>query len=220
MIVENRAGAGGSLGAALVARSIRALTTVADVLGFLKRAFARKLGDEAGDLVRRSKNAGWMYEGGDGISLYRYVRSILLATLEKLTVANISDDFDRGTLSVRLKAGDFILVQGAHIFAKENSREEGPGQTTTGSRRANKVAVEFAIDRWEATSSSAHGLWLSGRVDVTSIIKVSTLSKLESGKFRIRGTALAIAQGFSGFKTREYATYPYRAGVYISDDES
>jgi type I restriction enzyme S subunit len=36
---------------------------------------------------------------------------------------------------------------------------------------------------------------------------------------RIQGTVLAIAMGFSGLKSREYSTFPYRAGVYRMDDD-
>jgi hypothetical protein len=175
--------------------------------------------DRRGHLLPRCDSTGWMYEGGDGIALYQYVGLVLEATLEKLTVLNISNDLERGVLSALLKPGDFILVSGAHRFAKEISRERRTGQTTRGLRSANKVAVEFTIDRWEATSSSAHSRWLSGQVDVTSIIKVSTITRTVKGKLLIKGTALAIAQGFSGFKTREYSTFPYRAGVYIADDD-
>jgi hypothetical protein len=43
-------------------------------------------------------------------------------------------------------------------------------------------------------------------------------AEIKSGAV-IQGTAIAIAQGFSGFKTREYTTCPYRAGVYINDQD-
>ncbi|TYL87730.1 hypothetical protein [Bradyrhizobium cytisi] len=134
-----------------------------------------------------------------------------------MTIANISDDLERGVLSALLKPGDLILVQGLHSFAKQNSVDKGAGQTTDGIRRANNVSVEFTFDRFEATSSSAHGRWVSGSVDVSSIVRVGTITS-ESGKLRIQGTVLAIAMGFSGFKTREYATFPYRTGVYRVDD--
>ncbi|WP_456624178.1 HNH endonuclease signature motif containing protein [Bradyrhizobium sp. P5_C12] len=176
--------------------------------------------NEVGRLMPRPKNSGWMYEGGDGQALYWYVRSVLHASLEKLTVANISDDLERGALSALLSAGDFILVQGSHTFSPKTLSHRRPGQTTDGVRKANQVIVEFTFDRWEATSSSAHGRWLSGRVEVTSIIRISKISRTKSGKMRIQGTVFAVAQGFSGLKTREYATYPYRYGVrVISDDE-
>jgi len=189
------------------------------VLDNYENALAQGHCSKAGQLNHRPNNTGWMYEPSDGRSLYFYVRDVWEATLRKLAVVNVSDDLDRGVLSILLKPGDFILVQGSHIFAKQNKRDQRPGQTTDGSRKANQVIVEFTIDRWEATSSSAHGRWLSGRVDVTSIVKVSTISKTKSGKLKIQGTAFGIAQGFSGFKTREYATFPYRAGVHIADDE-
>ncbi|MCD9295378.1 HNH endonuclease [Bradyrhizobium diazoefficiens] len=176
--------------------------------------------DEAGLLLPRPKDTGYMYDGGDGQALYTYVRSVLHASLEKLTVANISNDLERGALSALLSVGDFILVQGSHTFSPRGLSHRRPGQTTDGVRKANQVIVEFTFDRWEATSNSAHGRWLSGRVDVTTIIRVSTISRTTSGKMRIQGTVFAVALGFSGFKTREYSTYPYRYGVRaISEDD-
>ncbi len=166
----------------------------------------------------RNDDTGWMYSDSYGRNLYSYVRDVLHATLENLTIANISDDLERGMLSALLSPGDYILVQGLHTFAKQNSVDEGPGQTTDGVRKANSVIVEFTLDRFEATSSSAHGRWVSGNVDVSSIVRIGTITS-ENGKLRIQGTVLAIAMGFSGFKTREYATFPYRAGVYRVDDD-
>lgn len=177
----------------------------------------QQLCDRNGFLVPRNLDTGWMYNDGYGPVLYAYVRDVLHATLEKMTIANISDDLERGVLSALLKPGDFILVQGLHSFAKQNSVDKGPGQTTDGIRKANSVSVEFTLDRFEATSSSAHGRWVSGTVDVSSVIRVGTTMS-EGGKLRIQGTVLAIAMGFSGFKTREYASFPYRAGVYRVDD--
>jgi HNH endonuclease len=182
-------------------------------------AFRLKMCTKDGLLLPRPKNTGWMYDGGDGRPLYSYVRDVLNTSLKKLTVANISDDLERGVVPAILSPGDFVLVQGAHISSPQNDRNQGPGQTTDGLRKANKVIVEFTFDRWEATSSSAHRRWLSGKVEVTSIIRVSTKSRTKSGKLRIPGTVMAIAQGFSGFKTREYSTYPYRYGVHLVNED-
>lgn len=181
---------------------------------------AKTLGlcDRNGVVMCRLEETGWMYSDSNGRQLYSYVRNVLHAVLEKLTVANISDDLERGVLSALLTPGDFILVQGLHNFARQNSKNQGPGQTVDGGRKANKVAVEFTFDRFEATSSSARGRWVSGRVDVSSIVRVGTVTH-EAGVLRIQGTVLAIAMGFSGLKTREYSTFPYRAGVYRMDDD-
>ncbi|MCP3477631.1 HNH endonuclease [Bradyrhizobium sp. CCGUVB1N3] len=183
-------------------------------------AVARRLGlcNKDGVLLVRSENTGWMYSDSYGRNLYSYVRDVLHAVLKKLTVANISDDLERGVLSALLSPGDYILVQGLHTFARQNEQTEGPGQTVDGVRKANKVIIEFTLDRFEATSSSAHGRWVSGRVDVSSIVRVGTITS-EAGKLRIQGTVLAIAMGFSGLKTREYSTFPYRLGVYRVDDD-
>jgi hypothetical protein len=183
-----------------------------------KSARNLRLCDRNGLLLPRLENTGWMYSDSYGRNLYGYVRDVLHAVLEKLTIANISDDLERGVLSALLTSGDFILVQGLHTFARQNSKNEGRGQTVDGVRKANKVAIEFTFDRFEATSSSAHGRWISGHVDVSSIVRVGTITH-EAGKLRIQGTVFAIAMGFSGLKTREYSTFPYRSGVYRVDDD-
>lgn len=188
-----------------------------DIDGF-DVARALELCDKNGVVNSRMEDSGWMYSDGYGRQLYTYVREVLHAVLEKLKVANISDDLERGVLSALLSPGDFILVQGLHNFARQNSKNQGPGQTMDGSRKANKVAVEFTFDRFEATSSSAHGRWVSGRVDVSSIVRVGTITR-EAGVLRIQGTVLGIAMGFSALKTREYSTFPYRGGVYRTDDD-
>lgn len=179
-------------------------------------ARALDLCDKNGIVNARMVDTGWMYSDGYGLHLYAYVREVLHAVLEKLKVANISDDLERGVLSALLSPGDFILVQGLHNFARQNTKNQGPGQIMDGSRKANKVAVEFTFDRFEATSCSAHGRWVSGRVDVSSIVRVGTITQ-EGGVLRIQGTVLGIAMGFSALKTREYSTFPYRGGVYRAD---
>jgi hypothetical protein len=45
--------------------------------------------------------------------------------------------------------------------------------------------------------------WLSGSKNVTSIVRVGTI-KSEDGGLKIDGTVFAIAQGFSGFQSRDY----------------
>jgi hypothetical protein len=64
-----------------------------------------------------SAHRPYMYDGGDGTALYMYVRDVLHAVLEQLTILNISEYLDRGLLLPLIKSGDFILVQGAHQFS-------------------------------------------------------------------------------------------------------
>ena len=51
-----------------------------------------------------------MYNDGDGLPLYFYIREVMHAVLEHITVFNISDYLDRGVLLPVIKSGDFVLI--------------------------------------------------------------------------------------------------------------
>jgi hypothetical protein len=161
-----------------------------------------------------------MYEGGEGIPLHLYMIEVMEAVLSKLAVLNISDYLDRSLLAPIAKPGDLFFVQGAHSFKKLTGHSTGPNQTTSGMRRANHVEVSFTFDRWEATSGSAHNMWLHGHQDAASLVRVNRVARAE-GKLKLVGTVIGIAIAFEGLKTREYATFPYRRGVTFdgSDEE-
>jgi hypothetical protein len=72
-------------------------------------------------------------------------------------------------------------------------------------RRTNKVTLEFAFDRWNATSTSAWAGWLSGSKNITSIMRVGTIRKRgRRPKDRWNGRRNC-PKGFSGFQSRDYA---------------
>jgi hypothetical protein len=144
-----------------------------------------------------------MYNDGDAISLYLYVKSIMETVLSRVTVINISDYLERGTLFPIISTGDFIFLQGAYVFRQKVKDNQGLGQLSEGVRRANGVEVRFAFDRWEATSMSAWGLWLHGRQALGAIIQVKDISR-ENDVLVIQGTVLGIAQGLRELKKRDY----------------
>jgi hypothetical protein len=161
-----------------------------------------------------------MYEGGEGMALYDYVRAVMEKVLAHLTILNISDYLDRGVLVPVLKPGDFVFVQGSHTFASEGNRREGRGQRYIGTRRANHVELAFNFDRWEATSVSAWG-WLSRRRQAASISRIVNVLRLKH-KLLLECSVLGISAAAAGLKEREYASLPYRPGVTrvdVEDDE-
>jgi len=172
-------------------------------LEYYPMALAAGVIRDSGLPLPRLKARPYMYDGGDGIPLYLYVRDVLHAVLERLTVFNISDYLDRGLLLPLLKKGDFILLQGAHTFRRLDKAAQGATQPAEGERRVNHVDVRYFFNLWEATSSSAHGLWLRGHKSATSLIR---LGKVESapGKLTLTGTVIGIAQEFGRLKTRDY----------------
>jgi hypothetical protein len=75
--------------------------------------YGRAMGliDGEGIVLPRNSNpqAEYMYSYGSGIILYKYMKALLEQILPRLTILNISDHFDRGTLPPLLTAGDYIL---------------------------------------------------------------------------------------------------------------
>ena len=181
-------------------------------------AFAANLLNPDGTLRPRSKSLAYLYEGGEGIPLHLYMIEVMEAVLSSVAVLNISDYLDRSLLSPIARRGDLLFVQGAHSFRKLNRRSTGPNQTTSGVRRANHVEVSFTFDRWEATSGSAHNMWLHGHQDAASLVRLNRVEHAE-GKLKLVGTVIGIAIAFEGLKTREYATFPYRRGVTFDEGE-
>jgi hypothetical protein len=176
-----------------------------------------RLVDAGGVVLPRNQNSNspYMYDDGSGMALYNYMKDLFDAILPHLTILNISDYFDRGTLPPLLTNGDYIFAQGVHTFKSENSTKNGHGQITKGARRANHVEVQFIFDRWEATSTSAWG-WLQGRQTAGSLIRVRGVER-EGTLLRITGTVLALGDGFHDLKKREYS--PFYNSYTCFDDE-
>jgi hypothetical protein len=183
-------------------------------------ALARQRGliDRSGSILPRPQTFYYMYSDGDGIVLYEYVKSVMEAVLANLKVLNISDDLDRSTLLPLLAAGDIIFVQGAHYLRATSVQRRGRGQTLFGFRRANHVRVEFVVDRWEATSTSAWA-WLSGRQSLGSIMQLKSIARNDGGVV-LQGTVIGLLSGADQMKTRGYeGSVGYRRFELFDDDE-
>jgi hypothetical protein len=148
----------------------------------------------------------YMYQGPDILRRYFYISTVLQIIIKKISIINISDYLDKGTLHFSIVVGDFIFVQGAHVFLPitHTKRGTGRGEIFKGVRRANGVEVRFVFDRWEATSSSAKSIWLSGTKDQGSLIHVKDISR-EDGRLIINGTVLGIGSNRGDLKKRDYA---------------
>ncbi|MFY0612900.1 MAG: HNH endonuclease [Hyphomicrobiaceae bacterium] len=148
----------------------------------------------------------YKYEGPNILPRYFYVAEVLNETIKQLQIINISDHLDRGVLKAALAPGDFVFVQGAHVFSPLTTKKDGcgRGQICQGIRRANNVEVRYVFDRWEATSSSAKTCWLTGTRDQGSLVQIKDLSR-SNGSLVIHGTVLGICSNFGTLKTREYA---------------
>jgi hypothetical protein len=163
-----------------------------------------------------NENLYYMYQGPSILHRYFYASEVLSQVISQLAIVNISDWLERGILRFALAPGDFVFVQGAHTFSPVTTNEKsgtGRGQICRGYRTANNVEVRFTFDRWEATSSSAKSLWLSGTKNQGSLIHVKDLSR-EEGKLIVSGTVLGICSNLGNLKTREYAVSLYESGHF------
>lgn len=172
--------------------------------------------DRAGQLNVDARESNYLYEGGDGMYLYSYVRAVIEAVLSRTAIFNISDDLDPGFLSNVVSVGDIILVQGRHFFKQLSKVERGPGQASEVRRAANGVRVSFMVDRWEAVANSSWCGWLHGAQVAASIVRVANIERSD-GTLHLRCTGLAIGSSLNGLSNRSYAwpTWPERE---IDDD--
>lgn len=148
----------------------------------------------------------YMYEGPNILFRYFYVSEVINSVVQKLPIVNISDYLDKGTLCLTVVPGDFIFVQGSHVFSPTTDKRSGKGrgQICEGVRKANKVEIRFTFDRWEASSSSAKNCWLVGTRNQGSLVQVKDLTR-EDDRLVIRGTVLGICSNLGDLKKREYA---------------
>lgn len=167
--------------------------------------------DSDGLLLRKNQRSHYSLEGGDGGSLYAYLKEVLDETLSSVSVFNISDDLDRGLLNAVLRPGQLIFLQGLFRFALKDDKLQGPGQTVKMYRESNGVRVSAVIDRWEATSNSAWSSYLKGIQEAAAVLRVMSIDQ-SGGKFVVQASAIAIGAPLEGMKNRDYSNAPYRRG--------
>ena len=163
--------------------------------------------DAHGHLVPEERGSLYAYSGSHAPLRYYYAKDLFMRVLEGISIINISDRLDKGDLSNTIIQNDLIYVAGAHNFKQLNDVSFGPGQLVRGRRSANSVQIEFVFDRWEATSTSANTVWLTGRNVVGSFCRVGSISRSEDKKaILIKCTVLAICAELPDMRTRSYVS--------------
>jgi len=187
-------------------------------LALFPSARVRGLVDENGLPEGGRDDKAYRYQGGDGNYLYFYMRSVFAAVLSETAIYNISDDLDPGFLSLVIKPGDLLVVQGKHVFKTPNSTYRGPGQATQVRREANGVRVSFTLDRWDAVSTSAWASWLVGTGQAASVVGVVRTERI-GRHLHLICTGLAVGGELHGLSTRSYVhgTWPVTEGDIDED---
>lgn len=161
--------------------------------------------DGAGSLVPECSDSVYAYTGRHRELRYRYARDLFLHVLDSVSIENVSDRFDRGDIGNTIIQNDLIYVEGVHTFRYLNNLTAGAGQEVQGTRSANSVRIVYTFDRWYATSSSAHSLWLSGRHVVGSFCRIGGIFR-EDGDVVIKCTVLAICTELPEQRSRSYVS--------------
>ncbi|MHA6896411.1 hypothetical protein ACQUJT_20370 [Ralstonia pseudosolanacearum] len=176
--------------------------------------------DENGCLLPEIKDSMYAYSGRHAMLRYWYAREIFLGVLDRISVVNISDRFDKIDLGNNVIKNDIVYFQGACCFKKIGNVSYGPGQCVRGTRSANSVEFVFDFDRWYATSSSANTIWLTGRRAVGCFLRVGDVSR-DRGKIVITSTVLAVCSELPGQKNRSYlsSSVPLHGGFQGDDDD-
>lgn len=177
--------------------------------------------DTEGCLVPESANSMWAYTGRHSRCRYWYARDLFLSVLDRISVTNVSDRLDRSDIGNTIIRGDYIYVEGLHIFKLQSQIYDGEGQVVVGTRSANGIRITFTFDRWYATSSSAHTQWLTGRSALGSFCRVGDVSR-EEGKIVVRCTVLAICTELPNLRKRSYMSnslYPHIKRLHDFDED-
>jgi len=170
------------------------------------QARSEKLIDNYGNILPRDPQYNHMYHSANGTTLYHYTKSVMTLVLERIPIINFSDLFDRGNVSRLLCSGQFILVQGAHVFKRLSDVSGGQNEVFQGSRSVNHVEIRYVFNRWEATSMSAWSCWLVGRRSVASLVQVKEIVQ-EKNHIVILATVIAISNGHRKLKQRSYSAF-------------
>lgn len=146
------------------------------------------------------------YAHGNSMLQYEYVREIISRYLSIVSLDNVSDFLDYGSIRHRIRQGDTIFLQGAFTFKDKAKKDEGLGQERKIRRKLGKIEFVSVIDGWDSTSTSAWGCWLKGRQSAGALLKIRSINH-NNNRIKFKCTTLAIAFGLDALKSRQYGEF-------------
>jgi hypothetical protein len=149
-----------------------------------------------------------LYDLWEGMQLHFYVSSILEELITKLSIIDITKQWNKSKLKSLLEPGTFVSLTSAFYF-KSSAKSKGTNQSRRCYRRARGIWLDFTFDAWECTSTSSWGSHLRGHNIVTVICLAKSLLEKEK-KLVIGASGLAIGAYFNeigGASNSEYGHY-------------
>lgn len=145
----------------------------------------------------------WLYDCGDGSTLYFYISDILEKVLNKLMITDITEQWKSSSLRTVIQPNMFISLRGAFYFKALASTDTGRNQRRLGYRQKSKIRLLFEFDAWETTSSSSKNCHLRGHASSLCIALVKSITK-EKDWLIINSSCLCLGSGFSVGDTAFY----------------
>lgn len=116
-----------------------------------------------------------MYNLGDGLYISYYMTELFDSLLRTIPIMDLTPKFNKTILKSILKKGDFVALQAGFYVKNLKTIDEGLNQIRKVYYNKQNVKIEFIIDAFECTSTSAWGEHISGHKSLTPIGIVNSI---------------------------------------------
>lgn len=137
-----------------------------------------------------SANPIYFLQSGHGILVGRYLEELLYTVIREGPIISLDRIWGKQELAAVVAPGMLVSTTGAHSFKRLGSWK-GSDQPRRVKRKAANVELQFDINAWYATASSAHSRHLSGTSRVTSLVFVRDIRSVNRSLV-IEGTCIGI----------------------------
>ncbi len=128
-----------------------------------------------------SQDGKYIYRGNpnDNYYMYKQFNSALNKIITQKRYFIINNQTSPGDILALAKPQAIVILTARHYFKNQSNSVEatGPGQIIICSYKKASICFRFIIDRWDATSTSAYGIHLSGSQVRTSILIIKDVTK-------------------------------------------
>ncbi len=143
-----------------------------------------------------------MYNLWDGIYIGIYMKEFLNHLILKIPIVDLTPIINKSTIKAVLKKGDFVALQAGFYVKNQSKLNKGANQIRKVYYQKQNISVEFIIDAFECTSTSAWGEHISGHKSLTPIGIVNSIIE-DDENLKIGLSCLAIGAWFSEHEYKE-----------------
>lgn len=162
-----------------------------------------------------------MYNFWEGLYIGSYMTDLFNYFLSTIPIIDLTPIMNKATIESVLKKGDIIAIQAGFYVKSQSKVDRGINQIRKLHYHKRNVTIEFLIDAFECTSTSAWGDHISGHKSLTPIGVVNSILR-EGGELKIGLSCLAIGAWFDEheFKKAMNDNIRYLSYTEEPDDEN